>query len=79
MTVQLSTRIDAKVKKMLEQLHKKTHVPICALTEKAIILLKKRYDRMSQTYQEGKADEGFMELLDYSLEAHDATYKKLAD
>ena len=79
MTIQLSTRIDPKVKQILEQLHKKTHVPICALTEKAIFLLKERYDCMSQMYQQGAADERFMELLDYSLRTHDATYRKLAD
>lgn len=79
MTVQLSTRIDPKVKRMLDQLHKKTHIPIRALTEKAIFLLKERYDHMSQMYQRGAADERFMELLDYSLKTHDATYQKLAD
>ena len=78
MTVQLSTRIDPKVKKILNELHKKTQVPICALTEKAIFLLKERYDGISQKYQHGIADEKFMELVDYSLKAHDATYKKLA-
>ena len=78
MTVQLSTRIDPKVKKILNELHKKTQVPIRALTEKAIFLLKERYDDMGQKYQHGIADEKFMELVDYSLKAHDATYKKLA-
>jgi len=79
MTIQLSTRIDPKVKQILGLLHKKTHVPIRALTEKAILLLKERYDRISQMYQQGAVDERFMELLDYSLRTHDATYKKLAD
>jgi hypothetical protein len=79
MTVQLSTRIDPKVKQILEQLHKRTHVPIRALTEKAIFLLKERYDRMSHVYKQGTANERFMELLDYSLKAHDDTYKRLAD
>lgn len=79
MTVQLSTRINPKVKQILDQLHKKTHVPICTLTEKAIFLLKERYDSMSHLYHRGAADETFMELLDYSLKAHDATYQKLAE
>lgn len=79
MTVQLSTRIDPKVKQILRQLHKKTHIPIRVLTEKAIFLLKERYDRMSQMYQQGTVDERFMELLDYSLRTHDVTYQKLAD
>lgn len=79
MTVQLSTRIDPKVKQILSQLHKKTHIPIRVLTEKAILLLKERYDRMSQMYQQSAVDERFMELLDYSLRTHDATYQKLAD
>ena len=79
MTVQLSTRIDPKVKQILNQLHKKTHIPIRVLTEKAILLLKERYDRMSQMYQQSAVDERFMELLDYSLRTHDATYQKLAD
>lgn len=79
MTVQLSTRVDPKVKQILGQLHKKTHISIRTLTEKAIFLLKERYDRMNQMYQQGTADERFMELLDYSLRSHDATYRKLAD
>jgi hypothetical protein len=79
MTVQLSTRIDPKVKKILSELHKKTQVPIRALTEKAIFLLKERYDNIGQMYQQGTANERFMELVDYSLRAHDATYKKLAE
>lgn len=79
MTVQLSTRIDPKVKRILDQLHKKTHIPIRTLTEKAIFLLDERYSRMSRIYQQGEADERFMELLDYSLKTHDATYRKLAD
>ncbi len=79
MTVQLSTRIDPKVKQILGELHRKTHIPIRTLTEKAIFLLKERYDRMSQMHQQGTVDERFAELLDYSLRAHDATYRKLAD
>lgn len=79
MTVQLSTRIDPKVKQILGQLHKKTHIPIRTLTERAIFLLKERYDRMGQIYHQGAADERFVELLDYSLKTHDATYRKLAD
>ena len=79
MTVQLSTRIDPKIKKILNELHKKTHVPIRVLTEKAICLLKERYEGMSQVYQQGVANERFMELVDYSLKTHDATYRKLAE
>ncbi|MFH1877714.1 MAG: ribbon-helix-helix domain-containing protein [Candidatus Omnitrophota bacterium] len=73
MTTQLSTRIDTKAKQALDQLHKKTHVPIRILTEKAIFLLKEKYDRMSSVEeQQGAVDEVFMGLLDYSL-------RKLAD
>lgn len=79
MTVQLSTRIDPKAKQILGQIHKKTHVPIRILIEKAIFLFKERYDHMSQMYQQGLTDERFMGLLDYSLRTHDATYRKLAD
>ncbi len=79
MTVQLSTRIDPKVKRILNELHKKTQVPICVLTEKAICLLKERYENMSQMYQQGIANERFMELVDYSLRTHDVTYQKLAE
>jgi len=78
MTVQLSTRVSPEVKRILEQLHKRTHVPICTLTEKAVLLLKERYDQMSQMYQKGAADERFMELLEHSLKGHDVTYRKLA-
>ncbi len=79
MTVPLSTRIDPKVKRILSELHRRTHIPIRVLTEKAIFLLKERYDRMSRMHEQGVADERFMELLDYSLRTHDATYQKLAD
>ena len=79
MTVPLSTRIDAKAKRILMELHKKTHIPIRILTEKALFLLKERYDRISQTHKQAVADERFMELLDYSLRTHSATYQKLAD
>ena len=78
MTVQLSTRIDPKIKRILNELHKKTQVPICVLTEKAICLLKERYEGMNQMYQQGVANERFMELVDYSLRTHDVTYQKLA-
>lgn len=79
MTVQLSTRIDPKVKQILSELHRKTHIPIRTLTEKAIFLLKERYDRMSRVHQQGAVDERFAELLDFSLKAHNATYRKLAE
>jgi len=79
MTVPLSTRIDPKVKKILNELHKRTRIPIRILTEKAIFLLKERYDRLSRIHEQGIADEGFMELLDHSLRSHDATYRKLAE
>ena len=79
MTVQLSTRVSPEVKQILDRLHKKTHIPICTLTEKAVLLLKERYKQMSQMYQQGIADERFMELLDYSLRTHNATYRKLAE
>ena len=78
MTVQLSTRIAPKAKQILSELHKKTHVPIHTLTEKAIFLLKEKYDSMSHLYRGGATDERFIELLDYSLMTHDTTYEKLA-
>ena len=79
MIVQLSTRIDSKAKQILDQLHKKTHVPIRILTEKAIYLLRERYDKLSAVDQQGTVDESFMGLLDYSMKEHDDTYKKLAE
>ncbi|MEW6009453.1 MAG: hypothetical protein AB1629_07460 [Candidatus Omnitrophota bacterium] len=79
MTVQLSTRIDVKVKRILSELHRKTHVPIRVLTERAIFLLKERYDGMNKIHKQGTADERFMELLNYSLKTHDTTYRELAD
>ena len=79
MTVQLSTRIDTKIMQILSQIHKKTHIPIRILTEKAIFLLKERYDNMSHLYRGGAVDERFTELLDYSLRGHDATYRELAN
>ena len=77
MTVQLSTRIDGKVMQIRRQIHKKTHIPIRILTEKAIFLLKERYDNMSRLYRGGAIDERFMELLECSLKGHDATYREL--
>ena len=79
MNVPLSTRIDSKVKRILNELHRKTHIPICDLTEKAIFLLKERYDRIDLAHKSDVANERFMELLNYSLKTHDATYRKLAD
>lgn len=79
MTIQLSTRIDAKVMQMLSRIHKKTHIPIRVLTEKAIFLLKERYEGMSHLYRDGAVDERFIELLEYSLKGHDVTYRELAD
>jgi len=79
MNVQLSTRIDSKAKQVLDKLHKKTHVPICILTERAIFLLKEKYDQMSSVEEKDTVDEVFVGLLDYSLRKHDATYKKLAN
>lgn len=79
MTVPFSTRIDPRVKRILSELHRKTHIPIRILAEKAFLLLKERYDRMGRIHEQGIADERFMELLDYSLRTHDATYRKLAD
>lgn len=78
MTVQLSTRIDPKAKQILGQIHEKTHIPIRILTEKAIFLLKEQYERMGSMYQQGAVDERFIELLNYTLKKHDATYRKLA-
>jgi len=79
MNIPLSTRINAKAKHILNELHRKTHIPICDLTEKAIFLLKERYDRMEQAHKPDVTNERFMELLDYSMKKHDATYRKLAD
>ncbi len=78
MTVQLSTRIDPKVKRMLSELHRKTHIPIRILTEKAIFLLKERYDQISRVHQRDVTEERFMELLDYSIRTHNDTYRRLA-
>ncbi len=79
MAVPLSTRIDEKAKKILDELHEKTRVPICALTEQGIFLLKQEYDRMSEGKQEGIMDVRFLRLLDYSMRKYDAAYKKLAE
>ena len=68
-----------RLQKILNGLHKKTHMPIRVLTEKAICLLKELYEGMSQMYQQGVANERFMELVYYSLKTRDATYQKLAE
>ena len=78
MTVPLSTRVDPKIKRILAELHKKTHIPIRILTEKAILLLKERYDKMGRADEQSIADGRFMELLDYSMKSHDETYRRLA-
>jgi len=79
MTVQFATRIDRRKKKLMEKLHKKTHIPICHLTEKAFILLDEYYKQLEKSYKEGVVDDNFMELLNYSMKRYDKTYKKLAE
>ena len=79
MTVPLSTRIDEKAKKILDQLHEKTRVPICALTEQGIFLLKQEYDKMREGKQGEIIDMQFMRLLDYRMRKYDAAYKNLAE
>ncbi len=78
MTVQLATRVDSKAKEILGKLHKKTHIPISKLTEKAILLLDEYYAQLQKSYKESDIDSAFMHLLDYSIKKHDKTYEKLA-
>ena len=79
MTVQLATRIDPKAKKILDKLHKKTHVSIRHLTEKAILLLDEYYKHLKESRQDETIDDNFMELLNYSIQKYGKTYKKLAE
>ncbi|EKD26338.1 MAG: hypothetical protein ACD_79C01248G0003 [uncultured bacterium] len=79
MTVQLATRIDPKKKKILDELHKKTHIPIRNLTEKAITLLDEYYKTAQKSFKEEVIENNFIELLDYSMKKYDQTYKKLAE
>ncbi len=79
MTVQLATRVDAKTKKLLGQIHKKTHVPIRQLTETAILLLDEYYKQLQKSYKENAVDHDFQRLLEYSMKKHDKTYAKLAE
>jgi len=78
MTVQLATRIDARLKRVLDRIHKKTHIPIRQLTEKAIGLLEEHYKKLQRAHEESAVDSNFIELLEYSMKTHDKTYEKLA-
>jgi len=78
MTTQFATRIDSKKKKIIDDLHKKTHIPICRLTEKAFTLLEEYYQHLWKSYKEGQVDDNFMDLVNYSMNRYNKTYKKLA-
>ena len=78
MTLQLATRIDARIKKTLDRLHKKTHIPIRQLTEKAITLLEEYYMHLQESYKGSTVDNNFVSLLEHSMKTHDKTYEKLA-
>ncbi len=79
MNVQLATRIDSRTKAILDKLHKKTHVPIRQLTEKAIVLLDEHYRQLQQSYKGSSVNSDFMHLVDYSMKKYSKTYKKLAE
>lgn len=80
MTIQLATRIDPGKKKILDRLHKRTHLSIRQLTEKAIVLLDEYYKQLEKTYYKGGAvDQDFMNLLEQSMKQYDKAYKKLAE
>lgn len=78
MTVQLATRIDAKVKRTLDKLHRTTHIPIRQLTEKAIALLEEYYQQLQESYKGSKVDNDFLNLLNHSIKTRHKTYEKLA-
>jgi hypothetical protein len=78
MTVQLATRIDPEKKEILEELHKKTHLSIRYLTEKAIGLLGEHYKTMKNSLREDVVDDHFSELLEYSMVRYDKTYENLS-
>lgn len=79
MTVQLATRIDSKTKTLLNQIHRKTHIPIRQLTETAIVLLDGYYRELQKSYRKSDIDTDFHRLLAYSMKKHDKTYQKLAE
>ena len=79
MHIQLATRIDPKIKAILDRLHKKTHIPIRQLTETAITLLELHYKHLGDSYKTSAVDKDFMGLLEYSFKKHDKTYRKLAE
>ena len=78
MTVQLATRVDPKIRIILEKLHKKTRLPIRQLTEKAILLLEQHYQKLQSTHSAADVDDHFVELLEYSMKKYDKVYKALA-
>ena len=78
MTVQLATRVSPKIKLILEKLHKKTRIPICQLTEKAIMLLDQHYHRLQRSDASSGVDDRFKELLEHSMKKYDKVYKTLA-
>jgi len=79
MTVQLATRIDPRKKEILDKIHKKTHISIRNLTEKAIVLLDSYYENLNKIHTEESVNENFMNLVDYSMNKYDKVYKKLAE
>ena len=78
MTVQLATRVTPETKKILSNLHKKTHISIRQLTEKAIILLDEYYKELQKSHEKNEVDDTFISLLESSIKKHNKTYKQLA-
>lgn len=78
MTVKFSTIIDSETKKTIEELRKKTDLPIHSLTEKAFHLLKEYYERLSKVYSSEVVNQAFVDMVSKVDRKYGKTLKRLA-
>ena len=77
-TYQLNTRIDEKAYGVLERMSKRLHTTKAHLTEKAIYLLKEKFDNLEASAGPEEAEDLFLSLLAKSTTQYDDLYRKLA-
>lgn len=78
MAVKFSTIIDLETKKGIEELRKKTDLPIHSLTKKAFHLLGEYYERLSQVYSPEIVNQVFLDMVSKVEGKYDKTLKRLA-
>ena len=77
-TCQLNARIDEKAYTVLTELTERLHTTKAHLTEKAIYLLKEKFDQLEKSTGQANAPDIFLSLLAQSMEKYDDLYRKLA-